>query len=102
MEWGEGHGMDDEFLLEHRGCYRKLNMMRLRMKKDETSMKGFAMTASVSEMVSLGEGGEKTVGVKVVEVGVSVFSKEKLLVTGTEETAGRVREVEGKKARDGE
>ena len=28
-------------------------------------MKGFAIKASMSEMVSLGEGGEKTVGVKI-------------------------------------
>ena len=32
-------------------------------------MKGFANKASISEMVSIGEGGEKTVGVKVFLAG---------------------------------
>ena len=32
---------------------------------NEASMKGFARKASISEMISLGEGGEKTVEVKV-------------------------------------
>ena len=31
----------------------------------EALMKGFALKASISEMISLGEGGEKAVGVKV-------------------------------------
>ena len=26
-EWGERHGMADKFLLEHRGCYRKVNVI---------------------------------------------------------------------------
>ena len=84
-------------------------------------MKGFAIKALISEMVSLGEG-EKTVEeivflagscreevlmikdevearyVVEVEVGVSGFSKEKLLVTGTG-TPGGMREVEGIEAR---
>ena len=34
-------------------------------KGSETIMKGFALKASMSEMVSLGEGGDKTEGVKV-------------------------------------
>ena len=25
---GEGHVVGDEFMLEHRGCYQKLNVMR--------------------------------------------------------------------------
>ena len=35
---------------------------------NDTSMKGLAIKVSISEMVSLGEGGEKTVGVKVILV----------------------------------
>ena len=34
----------------------------------EASMKGFAIKASISEMVSLGEGGKKVVGVKIFSV----------------------------------
>ena len=38
-------------------------------KWSKTSMKGFAIKASISEMVSLREGGEKTLGVKVFLAG---------------------------------
>ena len=41
-------------------------------------MKGFAIKASISEMVPLGERGEKTVGVKVFLVG---GCREGILVT---------------------
>ena len=58
--WGWG----DELLLEH----RVLSLIEcdevVDEKGSEASMKGFATKASMSEMVSLGEGGEKTVGVK--------------------------------------
>ena len=66
---GEGtigeEGGEDQLLLKHR--------MLLEIECDEvedgkgieTSMKGFAIKASMSEMVSLGEGGEKTVGVNI-------------------------------------
>ena len=39
--------------------------------------------------------------VEGVEIGESGSNKEKLLVTGTEETKGVVIEVEGEEARDG-
>ena len=38
-------------------------------KGSETSMKGFVIKASMSQMVSLVEGGEKTMGVKVFLAG---------------------------------
>ena len=46
-------------------------------KRSETLMKGFAIKASMSEMVSLGEGVEMTLGVKVFLAG---RCKEEVLV----------------------
>ena len=49
----EGHGVGDGLQLEHRWCYMNLNVMRVEIGKgSETSMKGFAIKASILEMVS--------------------------------------------------
>ena len=57
--------MRDELQLEHRVLYEVLCDEVEDGKGNETSLKCFAIKASTSEMVSLGEGGEKTVGVKI-------------------------------------
>ena len=62
---GDSNGAEHELLLEHVmlwefECYEIENG-----EGSEASMKGFAIKASMSDMVSLGQGGEKTVGVKV-------------------------------------
>ena len=62
---GEGHGVGHELLLEHR-VLSEFECDKVEAGEGcEAPMKGFARKASISEMVSLGEGREKAVGVKV-------------------------------------
>ena len=51
--------------------------------------------------VRIWHGREARFEVEGVEVGISGSSKEKLFVTATEGTTGKVIEVEGEEARDG-
>ena len=67
-ELGDGHGTGNEFLLEHKKLWEfECDKVEYR-EGSEASKKGFAVKDSISEMVSLGEGGEKTVEVKVFMV----------------------------------
>ena len=67
----EGHGMGDELLLKH----SLLSEVECGEVKDgkgyRISMKGFAIKASMLEIVSQGEGWKKTVGIKVFLAGGS-------------------------------
>ena len=62
--------MADELLIGTQRILLEIECNEVEDRKgSETSMKGFAIKASMSEMVLLGEGGGKTVGVKVFLAG---------------------------------
>ena len=89
-ESGEGHGAGPELLLEHRVLW-KFDYGKVEDGEgNEASMKGFVIKASISAMVSLGKGREKTVEVKVF---LEKDCREEVLVIKDE--VGPVNDFEG-------